>query len=232
MRVTADGKAFAELRPFDAPAAGTAIPTLDLEISIDFAEAAIGRQTSSLRLTPENFREAVAPARTFALASDISHLRELGLAKGGSLDNAIVVDGARVLNPGGLRMKNEFVLHKLLGRGGETSLGLGSALHGRFIANRPGHSPEQQAAEGFRSREGRVGRYHARAPRPKPPQRKRPRHDQSVIFAPRAERDMRSDECFSTSPQYEPGSLALSQSVAAFLRRRATPRRLRWPRTR
>jgi UDP-3-O-[3-hydroxymyristoyl] N-acetylglucosamine deacetylase len=135
VRVT-DGKAFVELRPFGA--ARTAIPTLDLEVSIDFAEAAIGRQTRTLRLTPENFREAVAPARTFALASDINRLRELGLARGGSLDNAIVVDGSKVLNPGGLRMKDEFVAHKLLDAVGDLALA-GAALHGRFIANRPGH---------------------------------------------------------------------------------------------
>ncbi len=76
VRVT-DGKAFAELRPFNASEPRVAVPTLDLEVSIDFAEAAIGRQTRTLRLTPESFREAVAPARTFALASDINDLREL-----------------------------------------------------------------------------------------------------------------------------------------------------------
>lgn len=135
----ADGKAFAELRPFDPRGLRTAVPTLDLEVSIDFAEAAIGRQTRSLRLTPENFREAVAPARTFALASDIDQLRELGLAKGGSLDNAVVVDGSKILNPGGLRMKDEFVAHKLLDAVGDLMLA-GAALHGRFIANRPGHA--------------------------------------------------------------------------------------------
>jgi UDP-3-O-[3-hydroxymyristoyl] N-acetylglucosamine deacetylase len=138
VRVT-DGKAFAELRPFDSLAGRAAVPTLDLEVSIDFAEAAIGRQTRALRLTPENFREAVAPARTFALARDINHLRELGLARGGSLDNAIVVDGPKVLNPGGLRMKDEFVAHKLLDAVGDLALA-GAALHGRFVANRPGHS--------------------------------------------------------------------------------------------
>jgi UDP-3-O-[3-hydroxymyristoyl] N-acetylglucosamine deacetylase len=138
VRVT-DGEAFAELRPFDNRAGRTAVPTLDLEVSIDFAAAAIGHQTRTLRLTPENFREAVAPARTFALASDIDHLRELGLAKGGSLDNAIVVDGSKVLNPGGLRMKDEFVAHKLLDAVGDLALA-GAALHGRFIASRPGHS--------------------------------------------------------------------------------------------
>jgi UDP-3-O-[3-hydroxymyristoyl] N-acetylglucosamine deacetylase len=137
VRVT-EGKAFAEFRPFDAGGTPPPVPTLDLEISIDFAEAAIGRQTRALRLTPENFREAVAPARTFALASDIGQMRELGLAQGGSLDNAIVVDGARILNPGGLRMKDEFVVHKLLDAVGDLALA-GAALHGRFIANRPGH---------------------------------------------------------------------------------------------
>jgi UDP-3-O-[3-hydroxymyristoyl] N-acetylglucosamine deacetylase len=138
VRVT-DGEGFAELRPFGSRAGRTAVPTLDLEVSIDFPAAAIGRQTRTLRLTPENFREAVAPARTFALASDINHLRELGLAKGGSLDNAIVVDGSKVLNPGGLRMKDEFVAHKLLDAVGDLALA-GAALHGRFIASRPGHS--------------------------------------------------------------------------------------------
>ena len=80
----------------------------------------------------------MASARTFALASDIDQMRELGFAKGGSLDNAIVVDGARVLNPGGLRMKDEFVVHKLLDAVGDLALA-GAALHGQFIASRPGH---------------------------------------------------------------------------------------------
>ena len=137
VRVT-EGPAFAEFRPFEN---GTriGIPTLDLEISIDFAEAAIGCQNRTLRLTPENFREAVASARTFALAGDIDHMRELGLAKGGSLDNAIVVDGSKVLNPGGLRMKDEFAAHKLLDAVGDLALA-GASLHGRFVAHRPGHS--------------------------------------------------------------------------------------------
>jgi UDP-3-O-[3-hydroxymyristoyl] N-acetylglucosamine deacetylase len=137
VRVT-DGKASAELRPFEKSDSNP-VPTLDLEVTIDFAVAAIGRQTQTLRLTSENFREVVAPARTFASVSDIAHLRELGLAKGGSLDNAVVVDGAKVLNPGGLRMKDEFARHKLLDAVGDLALA-GAALHGRYIANRPGHA--------------------------------------------------------------------------------------------
>ena len=137
VRVT-EGKAFVEFRPFDR-GTSAGVPTLDLEVAIDFDQAAIGRQAMRMRLTPANFREAVASARTFALAGDITHLREQGLAKGGSLDNAIVVDGGKILNPGGLRMKDEFAAHKLLDAVGDLALA-GAALHGRFIANRAGHN--------------------------------------------------------------------------------------------
>jgi len=141
VRVT-DGDAFAELRPFDsAPgrAGRPVVPTLELEVAIDFPDAAIGRQSLALRLTPRNFRDAIAPARTFGRLGDVEKLHAMGLAKGGSLDNAVVVDGAKVLNPGGLRMENEFAAHKLLDAAGDLALA-GVALHGRYIANRPGHA--------------------------------------------------------------------------------------------
>ncbi len=137
VRVT-DGQAFAELRPFEQTTRAS-VPTLDLDVSIDFPDAAIGRQGMRLRLTPESFRASVASARTFARAAEIDQLRQMGLVKGGGLDNAIVVDGARVLNPGGLRMEHEFAAHKLLDAVGDLALA-GAALHGRFIANRPGHA--------------------------------------------------------------------------------------------
>jgi UDP-3-O-[3-hydroxymyristoyl] N-acetylglucosamine deacetylase len=129
----ADGAAWAELRPL--PAAGG----LDMAMSIDFAAAAIGRQALSLRLTPGAFRHELAAARTFAMAADIESLRESGLARGGSLDNAVVVDGARVLNPAGLRRADEFVRHKLLDAVGDLALA-GAVLHGRFVGNRSGHA--------------------------------------------------------------------------------------------
>ena len=137
IRVT-EGKAFAELRPFDAKTR-VAVPTLDLEVSIDFPDKAIGRQSRALRLTPESFRDAVAPARTFALARDINDMRDAGLVKGGTLDNAIVVENGRVLNPGGLRMQDEFAAHKLLDAVGDLALA-GAALHGRFIGHCSGHT--------------------------------------------------------------------------------------------
>ncbi|MDE2516791.1 MAG: UDP-3-O-acyl-N-acetylglucosamine deacetylase [Rhodospirillales bacterium] len=130
-----DGAAFAELHPAEADAPAG----LSLAMSIDFAAPAIGRQHDSLHLSPVRFRRDIAAARTFALAGDIDALRASGLALGGSLDNAIVVDGARVLNPGGLRMEREFVRHKLLDAVGDLALA-GAPIHGRFVCHRGGHA--------------------------------------------------------------------------------------------
>jgi UDP-3-O-[3-hydroxymyristoyl] N-acetylglucosamine deacetylase len=135
-RVTA-GEAWAELRPLSAATRG-AEPVLEMDLSIDFAASAIGRQSASLRLTPDSFRHGIASARTFAEASEVDQLQAAGLARGGGLDNAIVVDGAKVLNPGGLRMDNEFASHKLVDAVGDLALA-GGRLHGRFVAHRTGH---------------------------------------------------------------------------------------------
>ena len=126
------GEAFAELRP--AVAAG-----FEMAVSIEFAAPAIGRQALTLQLTERSFRRELAEARTFALADDIAGLQAAGLARGGSLDNAIVVDGDRVLNPGGLRMREEFVRHKMLDAVGDLAL-MGAAMKARFVAHRPGHA--------------------------------------------------------------------------------------------
>lgn len=130
VRVT-DGDAFAELRP------GTA--GLEMALSIDFAAAAIGRQALSLHLNTTSFRQELASARTFTLAEEIDQLRAAGLAQGGSLDNAVVVDQARVLNPAGLRMPDEFARHKLMDAVGDLALA-GAPLVGRFVAHRSGHT--------------------------------------------------------------------------------------------
>jgi UDP-3-O-[3-hydroxymyristoyl] N-acetylglucosamine deacetylase len=137
VRVTA-GEAFAELRPM-GPVTRATQPVLELDLSIDFAAPAIGRQSCSIQLTPDTFRHQIAEARTFALAPDVQQLRDAGLALGGSLDNALVVDGPTVLNPGGLRMDNEFASHKLLDAVGDLALA-GGRLHGRFVAHRSGHA--------------------------------------------------------------------------------------------
>ena len=125
------GEAFAELRPFPF--------AFDMALSIAFDAPAIGRQALTLRLTPESFRAELARARTFTLASEVEQMRAAGLALGGSLDNAVVVDGARVVNPSGLRMRDEFVRHKLLDAVGDLALA-GAPLRGRFVAHRTGHA--------------------------------------------------------------------------------------------
>lgn len=127
----AHGDAYAQLHP--APGA------LDLSMSIEFDAAAIGCQALALRLSPEAFRAGLARARTFTLIGDVAALRAAGLALGGSLDNCVVVDDARVLNTGGLRMPDEFVRHKLLDAIGDLALA-GAVLHGKFVAHRSGHA--------------------------------------------------------------------------------------------
>ncbi len=121
------------------PAAAGAPLGLDMAMTIDFAASAIGHQDLALRLDPLSLRHDLAAARTFTLAAEIAHLRATGRALGGSLDNAVVVDGARVLNPGGLRMPDEFVRHKLLDAVGDLALA-GAALHGRFVGRCSGHA--------------------------------------------------------------------------------------------
>jgi UDP-3-O-[3-hydroxymyristoyl] N-acetylglucosamine deacetylase len=128
-----DRSAFAEIGPARPSRDG-----LHLAMSIVFAAPAIGRQALSLQLTPDSFRQELSRARTFALAEDIDRLRAAGMAQGGSLDNAVVVDAARVLNPGGLRMEDEFVRHKLLDAVGDLALA-GAPLCGSFTAHRSGH---------------------------------------------------------------------------------------------
>ena len=124
--------AWAELHPSTGP-------FFEAELGIDFAASAIGRQQMTLRLSPDSFREELALARTFTLAEDVSRLRAAGLALGGILDNAVVVDGPLVLNPGGLRSPDEFVRHKLLDVVGDLALA-GAPIAGRFVGHRTGHA--------------------------------------------------------------------------------------------
>lgn len=127
---------WAELAPGDEP-------FLDAELTIDFPGTAIGRQRHALRVTAESFREELATARTFTLAEDVARLRAAGLALGGGLHNAVVVDGPLVLNPAGLRRPDEFVRHKLLDVVGDLALA-GHPIHGRFTGHRSGHALNNQ----------------------------------------------------------------------------------------
>jgi UDP-3-O-[3-hydroxymyristoyl] N-acetylglucosamine deacetylase len=127
----ADG-AWAELAPNPEAA-------FDAALTIDFAGTAIGRQDFALRISSETFRDELASSRTFTLAEDVARLRAAGLAQGGGLHNAVVVDGPLVLNPGGLRSADEFVRHKLLDVVGDLALA-GHPIQGCFRGHRSGHA--------------------------------------------------------------------------------------------
>jgi len=112
---------------------------------IDFEHAAIGRQRIDMDLTPESFCRELAPARTFGFTSDIEYLKKLGLVRGGSLENAIVLGPEGILNQR-LRYPDEFVRHKLLDLLGDIAL-VGFPIIGRLRAERAGHAIHTALAE-------------------------------------------------------------------------------------
>ncbi len=128
--VVHDGKRFASL----TPGAG-----FSLGFEIEFNSAAVSRQTISIGLGNGNFKKELAPARTFGFLHEFERLRAEGLARGGSLDNAVVVSGDKVLNEGGLRYEDEFVRHKVLDAVGDLYLA-GAPIIGRFHGVRSGHA--------------------------------------------------------------------------------------------
>ena len=117
------------------------VPSKELKISytIEFDHPLIRRQSLSLSYSPKVFEKEISPARTFAFLKDVEKLRREGYAKGGSLENALVVDDSRVLNPDGLRFEDEFVRHKILDFMGDLAL-LGSYVIGHVIVYKGGHA--------------------------------------------------------------------------------------------
>jgi len=116
-----------------APSSGFSV-----SFEIDFEAAAIARQEYFVSLENGAFKSEIARARTFGMADDVERLRAAGLALGGSLDNAVVVDGERVVNPEGLRYEDEFVRHKVLDAVGDLTLA-GASILGHFHGFRSGH---------------------------------------------------------------------------------------------
>jgi len=107
--------------------------------SIHFHHHGIGEQRLSLDINADTFVRDIAPARTFGFLKDIEYLRTNGLAKGGSLDNAIILGDNGILNASGLRFKDEFVRHKVLDSIGDFSL-LGFPIYGHIVASKSGHA--------------------------------------------------------------------------------------------
>jgi len=126
-----DGDKVVSLLPYDG---------FKLSFTIDFDHPVFDESSthSELVFSSESFIRQVSRARTFGFIHEIEHLRSRGLARGGSVDNAIVVDDKQILNKDGLRYEDEFVRHKLLDAIGDLYL-LGHSLIGEFRAYKSGH---------------------------------------------------------------------------------------------
>lgn len=127
-----DGDKTASFLPFEG---------FKVSFSIDFDHPVFKGRTldASVDFSSTSFVKEVSRARTFGFMHEIEYLRSKGLAKGGSVDNAIVVDEYRILNEDGLRYEDEFVKHKVLDAIGDLYL-LGNSLIGEFKAHKSGHA--------------------------------------------------------------------------------------------
>ena len=125
-----EGEAVARLEPSDM---------LEIAFQIDFAEAAIGRQDKVLNMANGAFVRELSDSRTFCRNAEVVAMRERGLALGGTLENAVVFEGDKVLSPGGLRYADEPVRHKMLDALGDLALAGGPIL-GRYTGIRAGHA--------------------------------------------------------------------------------------------
>ena len=115
-------------------------PADDLHINfvIEFPSKIVGRQEFDGVINQENFAKDIAPCRTFCEKYQIDYLRSIGLIKGGSLENAVVLDGETILNPGGFKVKNECVNHKVLDAIGDMYTA-GYPVLGKLTAQKTGH---------------------------------------------------------------------------------------------
>jgi UDP-3-O-[3-hydroxymyristoyl] N-acetylglucosamine deacetylase len=107
--------------------------------TIDFDHPLVKNQTYSVPLSDDVFEKEISCARTFGFLHEVEYLKRNGFARGGSLENAVVIDKDRILNPEGLRYTNEFVRHKILDCIGDLSL-LGMHIIGHIVAHKSGHA--------------------------------------------------------------------------------------------
>ena len=114
-------------------------PRFEMSVEIIFESPAIGRQRLELAVDRASFRAEIAAARTFGFIAEVEQLRAMGLGRGASLENTIVVDGDHVLNPASLSRPDDFVRHKALDALGDLAL-LGHPVLGRYEASCSGHA--------------------------------------------------------------------------------------------
>lgn len=141
------GDGFVEIAPDDGAF---------VDLAVSFEDKAIGRQTIEFDLADRfSMRRRLARARTFCQLSEIEQMRHAGFARGGTLDNAIVVDNGRILNPSGLRDPVEFALHKTLDLVGDFKL-LGAPFIGRVRAYKSGHDLHIRALRALLETDGAI----------------------------------------------------------------------------
>ncbi|WP_299849622.1 UDP-3-O-acyl-N-acetylglucosamine deacetylase [uncultured Roseovarius sp.] len=128
-----------EVRKGQARARLSPHKTLLIEFNIEFEDAAIGEQKKTLNMSNGSFVRELSNSRTFCRKADVDHMRANGLALGGTLENAVVVDGENVLSPGGLRHRDEAVRHKMLDALGDLGLA-GMPILGHYQGFRAGHA--------------------------------------------------------------------------------------------
>ncbi len=125
-------------------------PSKELKITytIDFQHPLLRNQEYELTFSGGDFSREISRARTFGFLRDVQTLKENGLAKGGSLDNAVVIDDFRIINEDGLRFSDEFVRHKILDFIGDLSI-IGAPVIGHFVAKKSGHYLNQYMLRGL-----------------------------------------------------------------------------------
>ena len=127
--------------------------TFEIDFSIDFTDSAIGRQEKRLNMANGTFVRELCDSRTFCRSADVDAMRANGLALGGTLENAVVVEGDRVLSPGGLRHRDEAVRHKMLDALGDLALA-GAPILGRYRGERAGHALTNRLLRALYARPG------------------------------------------------------------------------------
>ena len=143
-----DGAVRAELAPFDG---------LSIDFTIDFPDRAIGRQSKALDMANGAFLRELSDCRTFCRRDEVEYMQSRGLALGGTLDNAVVIEGDKVLNPEGFRRSDECVRHKMLDALGDMALA-GAPILGAYTGQRAGHGATNQLLRKLFATPGAVSR--------------------------------------------------------------------------
>jgi len=122
--------------------------TFKITCNIDFAHSLIQQQSYSIEVEDHIFKREISRARTFGFLHEVEYMKRYGLARGGSLDNAVVIDDNGILNEDGLRYQDEFVRHKLLDCIGDFSL-LGMPILAHIVTRKSGHAFNHAFLENF-----------------------------------------------------------------------------------